>query len=126
MKFKIDLDTNNGFVQFFGATEYGMLGEMPIAFQVRGGLGILESIAKTLEKCVQEIVRIDENYHTDTAARNDYEYGVVVFTPGRIPITAILQERIVTLVVGTRTFGGGPVKTTPLLEAIRATIAEHQ
>lgn len=123
MKFKIDLDTNNGFIQIFGITEYGCIGEVPIAFQVRGGHSFLTALADTLKKVLKSIVETDEEYHDSFQAYTDFHEGTVVFTRGEIPITAIIQQRMVTLVIGSRTLGTGPVKVEALLEAVRTTLA---
>lgn len=123
MKFKIDLDTNNGFIQIFGVTEYGRLGEVPIAFQVRGGHTFLAALADTLQRVLDSIMLVDDQYHDSPKAVRDFQEGMVVFTPGEVPITAIIQQRIVTLVIGSRLFSTGPVKVEALLEAIRLTLA---
>ena len=123
MKFKIDLDTNNGFIQIFGVTEYGRLGEVPIAFQVRGGHTFLAALADTLQRVLDSIMLVDDQYHDSPKAVRDFQEGMVVFTPGEVPITAIIQQRIVTLVIGSRLFSTGPVKVEALLEAIHLTLA---
>ncbi len=123
MKFKIDLDTNNGFIQIFGVTEYGRMNEVPIAFQVRGGHTFLSTLADTLQKVLDSIMMVDDQYHDNAKAKRDFHEGMVVFTPGDTPITAIIKERAVTLVIGSRLFGTGPVKVEALLEAVHLTLA---
>lgn len=123
MKFKIDLDTNNGFIQIFGVTEYGRLGEVPIAFQVRGGHTFLAALADTLQRVLDSIMLVDDQYHDSPKAVRDFQEGMVVFTPGEVPITAIIQQRIVTLVIGSRLFSTGPVNVGDLLEAVHMTLA---
>lgn len=123
MKFKIDLDTNNGFVQIFGITEYGHLGEVPVAFQVRGGHTFLAALADTLQNVLDSIMVVDDQYHYSPKAKRDFQEGMVVFTPGEIPITAIIQQRMVTLVIGSRLFSAGQVKVEDLLEAVHFTLA---
>lgn len=123
MKFKIDLDTNNGFIQIFGVTEHGRLGEVPIAFQVRGGHTFLAALADTLQNVLDSILIVEDQYHDNSKARRDFHEGMVVFTPGEVPITAIIQQRIVTLVIGSRLFGTGPVNVGDLLEAVHMTLA---
>lgn len=123
MKFKIDLDTNNGFIQIFGVTEYGRLGEVPIAFQVRGGHTFLAALADTLQNVLDSIMLVDDQYHDSPKAVRDFQEGMVVFTPGEVPITAIIKQRIVTLVIGSRLFSTGPVNVGDLLEAVHMTLA---
>ena len=123
MKFKIDLDTNNGFIQIFGITEFGCIGEVPIAFQVRGGHTFLSTLADTLQKVLDSILIVEDQYHDNSKARRDFHEGMVVFAPGDVPITAIIKERLVTLVIGSRLFSTKPVKVEDLLEAVQLTLA---
>lgn len=124
MKYTIDLDINRGFVQIFGAAEYGEVAAYPVAFQVRGGAALLKSLQKLLVRVVERIGEIDDEYHDSLEAKSTFNNGFVEFVPGTIPVTAIVQMRMVTLVIGAHKFGGDAIKLEDLLEAVNTTLAK--
>jgi hypothetical protein len=126
MKYTIDLDTNSGFVQIFGIAEYGRMADRPVAFQVRGRIGLLKNMQKLLVRVVERICETDETYHDSVEAKNDFTYGFVEFVPGDIPLTAIVQMRMTTLVIGSRKFGEDEINTQALLDAVNQAIAQFE
>lgn len=120
MKYTIDLNTSNGFVQIFGAVEFGDNMARPVAFQVRGGASLVASLVQVLAQGLTELERIYATFHEDPAAQMAFEQGHVVFQPGEIPLTLMLQRSSATLLIGQQLFGEGPVRNLPgLLEAAK-------
>lgn len=118
MKYIIDLDTNNYFVQIFGITEAGRQYEQPFAFQARGGRSLLERIQRCLLNAMQNIAALDEEYHEYTESKIDFHCGITVFEPGEIPVVAMIQERRVAVLVGLQQLGVGMLDVPNLLAAI--------
>lgn len=127
MKYTIDLNTSNGFVQIFGAVEFGDNMARPVAFQVRGGASLVASLAQVLAQGLAEIERIYATFHEDPAARTAFEQGHIVFQPGEIPLTLMLQRSCATLLIGHQLFGEGPVRNLPgLLDAAKLALQTAQ
>lgn len=123
MKFTIDLDTNNYFVQIFGTTEAGRQYEQPFAFQARGGRSLLERIQRCLISVVETIEYIDEAYHdcSETKSRfakSLFHHGTTIFESGEAPVVAMIQERQVVVLVKMQQLGTGPLDVPNLLAAI--------
>ncbi len=126
MKYTIDMDTNAGFVQIFGTAEYGNAGEQSVAFQVRGRMLLLENLRELLAATISHIEMVDDTFHDLEQSRKDFTHGFVKFVPGDIPLTAIVQMRMVTLIIGSRKFGEDPVKPRELLAAVTAAISKYE
>lgn len=127
MRYIVDTDSNSGFIQIIGIPESRMMGEYPLAFQVRGGVSILESLESSLQQAIAHIEHIDDLYHYEAQAKVDYHQGMVVFTPGYIPITLVIQQRMVTVLIGSRQLGDGPVRSVDqLLSAVQEAIAKAE
>lgn len=123
MKYSLDLNSANGFVQVFGVVEYGDNMARPVAFQVRGGASLVAMLVKVLEAGVAAIQDVDARFHEDVVARNAFECGHIIFQPGDIPVTLMIQRREATLLIGHQYFGEGPVRNLPgLLEAAKAAL----
>ena len=120
MKYTIDLDTNNCFVQIFGVTESGRQYEQPFAFQARGGRSLLERLQRCLVGAVGAIEYIDSVYHDCNDAKREFHTGTAVFEPGEIPVVALIQERRVSMLVGMQQFGAGALVVPNLLAAINS------
>lgn len=110
MKYTFDVDTNNQFVQIFGATESLKTAEAPLAFQIRGGIRVLESTLKVIETVIDRINYLDAHFHDDDrTAQLEFENGFVVFESGEVPVLAMVQRRSVYLSLAGRQVGSLPV-----------------
>lgn len=111
MKYIFDADSNNAFAQIFGVTESRKPGESPLAFQIRGSITVFERTLKVIEKVIERIADIEEHYHdeADHTAKQEFDYGFVVFEPGDLPIVAMVQRRDVYLSISGRQVGAYPI-----------------
>jgi hypothetical protein len=126
MKYTVDIDTNAGFIQIFGTAEFGIAAEQPVAFQVRGRICLLENLRELLVNTLVHIKHLDDTYHDLTESYSEFERGFVKFIPGVVPLTAIVQQRQVTLIIGSRKFGEDAVKLADLMIAVDAAIAKYE
>lgn len=126
MKYIVDLDTNNSFVQIFGATETFAPMEAPVAFQVRGGISLVEKIASAMDEVEQRCKEIEDLYHENDKARADFDLGFVVFRPGNTPVTCVVQARRVSLLIGERQFGNGSIQVKPFQEALAKVLPQKK
>lgn len=107
MKYLVDFESNHGFLQIFGVTEYGDQMAGPLAFQVRGGAQLLESLSDAVGECLARIKAIDEGFHNDQACRQAFEDSFVIHAAGQTPVTLVTQARRTTLIIGARQVGNG-------------------
>lgn len=92
--------------------------ETPLAFQVRGGRDLVVALGSALDEVAHRIEDVDAKFHDETEARHAFDYGFSVFRQGEVPVTCMVHRRAVSLMLGGRQVGGGPVA----LEALRAAV----
>lgn len=120
MKYIVDTNTNNMFLQIIGLTETNKQMEYPIAFQIRNFPGLLDNIIEVIEECYEKMIWIERNYHGSRVAEEQYRYGVPVFRGGEIPVTAIVKERGISLMIGSKVLGDGYLNSpNNLLHALK-------
>lgn len=115
MKYIIDFHSHQGFLQILGVTEFMDQMASPLAFQVRGGARLVQTLHDAVEECVVRIQEIDEGFHDDRACHHAFEGGFVTFRPGDIPVTLVTQARRTVLVIGARQVGHGVIENLPAL-----------
>lgn len=120
MKYIIDSNTNLWFLQIIGLTETSKQMEYPIAFQIRNQPGLVDRIIEVLEECFEKITSIERKYHYVNATKEEYEYGVSVFRGGDIPVMALVKERGISLMIGSKVLGEGYLNSpNNLLHALK-------
>ena len=124
MKYIIDFESHHGFLQILGITESNDQLAAPLAFQVRGGARLLQTLHDAVEECLVRIQTIDECFHSDRACHQAFEAGFVTFRPGDIPVTLVTQARRSTLIIGARQVGEGAIDNLPALhKALKKALA---
>lgn len=123
MKYLVDLNSNGGFLQIFGMTEWGEDMEYPLSFQNRGGVMLAESLANVIDECLKKMKEIESGFHEDTTLRNQHELGFSIFKPGETPIVLVCKQRMISIMVGWTQLGDGPINSPDnLLKALRFTL----
>lgn len=124
MKYIIDFESHHGFLQILGMTESNDQLAAPLAFQVRGGARLLQTLHDAVEECVVRIQEIDEGFHGDRDCHHAFEGGFITFRPGDIPVTLVTQARRSTLIIGARQVGEGVIDNLPALhKALKKALA---
>lgn len=113
MKYIIDFETHHGFLQILSVTEHRDQMAAPMAFQVRGGARLIQTLHDAVEECLARIQAIDEGFHDDRDCHRAFEGGFVTFRPGEIPVTLVTQARRTTLLIGSRQVGEGVINNLP-------------
>ena len=125
MKYIIDFESHQGFLQILGVTEFMDQMAAPVAFQIRGGARLLQTLHDAVEECLVRIQRIDEGFHSDRDCHHAYEGGFVTFRPGDIPVTLVTQARRTSLIIGARQVGNGVIENLPALhKALQKALAQ--
>ena len=125
MKYIIDFESHQGFLQILGVTEFMDQLAAPLAFQVRGGARLVQTLHDAVEECVVRIQRIDEGFHSDRDCHHAFEGGFVTFRPGDIPVTLVTQARRTSLIIGARQVGNGVIENLPALhKALQKALAQ--
>lgn len=125
MKYIIDFESHQGFLQILGVTEFMDQMAAPVAFQIRGGARLLQTLHDAVEECVVRIQKIDEGFHSDRDCHQAYEGGFVIFRPGDIPVTLVTQARRATLLLGSRQVGHGAIDNLwELNKALKKALAQ--
>ncbi len=125
MKYSFDIDSNNMFVQIFGATESLRPMEAPLAFQIRANVLLLERLDDALDEVHATIATLDKQFHDDVDARNAFELGFVVFRPGDVMVTCAVQRRMVTVMLGLRQVGDGPLELADFRSALKKALKKQ-
>lgn len=129
MKYQVSARLNTGFVQIHGFSQ-SLKVEAPLAFQARGGAELIARLMDILEEGLTRLVLLDVEYHTKAEAARTFHEGFVIFKPGSPALTLIGCERFLTLVVGNRPVGDGPLNDVPALfralKAEQAILAKSQ
>ena len=125
MKYIIDFESHQGFLQILGVTEFMDQLAAPLAFQVRGGARLLQALHDAVEECLVRIQEIDEGFHSDRDCHHAFEGGFVTFRPGDIPVTLVTQARRTSLIIGARQVGNGVIENLPALhKALQKALAQ--
>lgn len=125
MKYIIDFESHQGFLQILGVTEFMDQMAAPVSFQVRGGARLLQTLHDAVEECLVRIQEIDAGFHSDRDCHHAFEAGFVVFRPGDIPVTLVTQARRTSLIIGARQVGHGVIENLPALhKALQKAMAQ--
>lgn len=125
MKYIIDFESHQGFLQILGVTEFMDQLAAPLAFQVRGGARLLQTLHDAVGECLVRIQEIDEGFHSDRDCHHAFEGGFVTFRPGDIPVTLVTQARRTSLIIGARQVGNGVIENLPALhKALQKALAQ--
>lgn len=126
MRYTIDTQSNSKFIQFFGSTETNAVNESPMAFQVRTSASLLVQLDAVLDEVTQRIKAVDAQFHSSAEARQAFECGFVVFRPGEVPVTCVVQRRSAVLLVGGHPFGDSPIDLPALHYAVKKALGLKQ
>lgn len=86
-----------GFLQFVSLPDSGDSFKDPEVTQIRVDVYFISRLLEIVQQANTHVVRVEENFHEDAECRNSFECGHYFFSPGNIPVCAIVQRRMITI-----------------------------
>jgi hypothetical protein len=102
MKYTLDYKTLPGFIQCISQPANGDAMVSPHIVQFRDRDRVLSRLHRVLKQAQDALMVQEQKYHDDPGAQQAFDYGCSYFAAGDVPVTAVMQRRVVNVFVGSQ------------------------